>query len=140
GVGWTMPLGERTSMTSGGRPRSPNEAASTSRSARGVVMETVSATAIPSKASPATATVLTWTGFVHRERTTVDVFAVQILDGPTCFLVGHFDKTEPPRPAGVPVGDDRSRLNGSILTEKRLERTRVVRVRQIAYVDVDGCS
>src|SRR5690606_31095828 len=90
--------------------------------------------------SASSATALTGPGFVDGERPAFDVAPVELIDGAAAVVVAHLDETEAAGTAGVAIGDHGGGLNGAVLAEQRLEGSRVVRVRQIAYVDVDECS
>jgi hypothetical protein len=82
------------------------------------VIDTVSATAVPSVTSAASATIVARARLVHGEGPSVDVPSVELLDRSTSLVIGHLDETEPARPAGVAIGYDGRRLDGSVLTEQ----------------------
>jgi hypothetical protein len=71
------------------------------------VAAAASATEPTSTATAAATTILTRLGFVNRQVTSVDLFAIKLGDGSlTLFFRRHFDETEPARAAGLSIFDN----------------------------------
>ena len=82
-----------------------------------------------------TAAFFTGLGFVHTQRTTSHILAVQRLDSRVSVGVGHFNKTESTKPTGLPVIDQGDRDDFAIRFECFPNRVLSCRKRQVTYID-----
>src|SRR5262245_16456189 len=97
------------------------------------------ATVSTAAAVPATAAAarLAGLGLVDRQRTALEVEAVERLDGGVGFLVvRHFDESEPPRAVGLAVHDDLRAGHLPVLREDLEQVVRRAAPGQVADVDI----
>src|SRR5690606_22478392 len=86
-------------------------------------------------AAPAAGTILAGPRLVDGQRAAVEIGAVHRLDR-LVGAVGHFHEPEPARPAGLPIGHDARRGDGSVLRERLTETIDGRLERQVADVQL----
>jgi len=75
-------------------------------------------------------------GFVHLQRATVHLVAIEALDGAGGVRIRHLDEAEAARTTGVTVVDQGDGLDGAVRREQRADGGLVGRERKVSNVDL----